>query len=170
MDFWRIEPGANCRNSTRRELPGRHWTWTSREGLPGTSSSGRGSWSTEPAAGQGAGAAAGPGATARTGGRRPSSAQRPKTSASSAKSSATGILLSYPRSNECPKGDGSGVRSGKCFLCNKRGHLAKACTKGDKRDGSGSKSKRKSPSSKNEAYGRKQERLIKVAVSQIKAV
>ena len=37
-------------------------------------------------------------------------------------------------SNNCPKGDGSGVRSGRCFICKESGHLAKNCKKTRKND------------------------------------
>lgn len=40
------------------------------------------------------------------------------------------ILLTEYRANQCDKGDGMGVRGGRCFKCNERGHIAKKCPNG----------------------------------------
>ena len=57
--------------------------------------------------------------------------QVPEINVSFAKSLATG-KESIRRSNTCSKGDGEGVRSGKCFKCNKKGHRARECPENKK--------------------------------------
>ena len=116
----------------------------------------KGLWWTELAVVQGAGAVAELGVTAEIEKEELPRSRPQKINVSSVKNLVTGTIKSNTRSNECSKGDGTGVRSGKCFICGKRGHLAKGCTKAEKREGSQSKSRRKSKSSKTGNYGRKQ--------------
>jgi len=38
-----------------------------------------------------------------------------------------GLNIYFIRARDCDKGDGRGVRGGRCFKCNEQGHIAKKC-------------------------------------------